>query len=482
MKAALKIALALGLALVPGTSLAQKVFINPSNQTANSVCAGGVESTYAMDNGNIAAGVLRNSGFEVQVSDDFNGANAAAASWGAQVFLSVHSNAGGGHGVETLKGWYSDSTNFAGKVQSALLAKLPYQSRGVKDGSCGTGRCKVLNYSGQTAALAEVVFHDCCTSSGYTGHPPSEASYLVDPAKRQVIGAALAQGVCDYYNKTCGSVQPATGAIMGVVYTNGDVNQHVAPATLTVSSGQTTTYDGSKVWRFDLPPGSYSVTASAAGYKTATRVCPNPVTSGGTSWCSVEVTPDTPTTGVLEGIVYRNGNTADHVAPATVKVEGGSSTTYDGSSKWSFTLAPGSYTVTVSAAGYQTRTMACPSAVTAGGTAQCEVELTAVPTPPDAGEPVVEPDAATIEESDASSEAPGEDAATIAQADAGKDDPGKADAAGAGTPDGSSSSRRDAGIPPGSVGGGCGCTAGSGSALGALIVPLALGLIRRRKP
>ena len=76
----------LGLVLAPAAASAQKVFLNPSNQVNNAVCAGGVESTYAMDNANIAAGILTNSGFDVQVSDDFNGGNAAAASWGAQIF------------------------------------------------------------------------------------------------------------------------------------------------------------------------------------------------------------------------------------------------------------------------------------------------------------------------------------------------------------------------------------------------------------
>ncbi|HEY3450378.1 MAG TPA: N-acetylmuramoyl-L-alanine amidase [Myxococcales bacterium] len=472
MRTTLQILLGCGLLLSAGSAAAQKVFINPSNQTANSVCAGGVESTYAMDNGTIAAGILTNSGFEVQVSDDFNGANAAAASWGAQAFLSVHSNAGGGHGTETLKGWYVDSAAFANAAQAALLAKLPYQSRGVKDGSCGTGRCKVLNYSGQTAALVEVVFHDCCTSSGYTGHPPSEGDYLVDPAKRQIIGSALAQGVCDYFGKTCnGNVQPANGNIMGVVYTNGDINQHVAPATLTLSTGATATYDGSALWRFDVPPGSYSVTASAAGYKTATRACPNPVTSGATSWCSVEVVADTPTTGTLKGVVYQNGDKANHVAPATVVVEGGPTATYDGAAEWSFTLAAGSYTVTVSAAGYQTRTLACPNAVAAGGTAQCDVELTAEPPPPDAGEPAgldaaaqqEPPDAAAVEQADVGT----------GNADAGKADAGKADAGKPGA--------RDGGIPPGAVGGGCGCSSGSGGAFGALAMPLALWMMRARR-
>src|SRR5512137_2755347 len=240
----------LALVLVPGNARAVKTFINYSNQTSNSVCAGGVESTYAADNAARTKALLIGYGFEVRTSNDFYGSNAAAASWGATSFLSIHSNAGGGHGAETLKGWYGNSSTFASKIQSALIAKIPYQSRGVKDGSCGGGRCKVLNYSGQTAALVEVVFHDCCHSSGYQGHPPSEAAYLVSASGRQTIATGLALGICNYHGVSCtGTAPPPTsGSIKGVVYKNGDLTQHVVPATVKLSTGATKTYDGSAVW------------------------------------------------------------------------------------------------------------------------------------------------------------------------------------------------------------------------------------------
>ena len=117
--------LPLALLLLPGAALAQKTFINFSNQPANVVCAGGVESQYAADNASRLEALLKGYGFEVRTSDDFYGSNAAAASWGASSFLSIHSNAGGGHGTVTLKGWYADSTRWSTAVHTGLISKLP---------------------------------------------------------------------------------------------------------------------------------------------------------------------------------------------------------------------------------------------------------------------------------------------------------------------------------------------------------------------
>jgi MYXO-CTERM domain-containing protein len=59
-----------------------------------------------------------------------------------------------------------------------------------------------------------------------------------------------------------------------------------------VETGATATADATEAaWLFDLPPGTYTVEASAAGHTTATRTCD--VTSGGTTWCSIGLFPST---------------------------------------------------------------------------------------------------------------------------------------------------------------------------------------------
>ncbi|HEY3450211.1 MAG TPA: N-acetylmuramoyl-L-alanine amidase [Myxococcales bacterium] len=471
----------------PSSAAAQKVMLNPSNQVNNAVCAGGVESTYALKNANNAKAILAGAGYDVRVDQDFTNAPINANSWGAKVFLSVHSNAGGGHGSETLRGWHGDSTAFTSKVQAAIVRTQlhPYANRGTKDGMCGGGRCYVLNKTNMTSALAEVVFHDCCSTSAGAGHPPSEAAYLVSATGQAAAGKGLAQGVCDYLGKSCSGTTPSTGSIKGVVYKNGDVNQHVAPATVKLSTGASTTYTGSAVWSFDVPAGSgYSITASATGYKTATKTC-GAVTSGNITYCSINLEPAGPATGFLKGVVYQNGATTDRVTPATVKVSSGATATYsDPSAVWSFELPVGSYSVTASAAGYLSATRQCPDPVTAAGTVWCSVELAKVkPAGPDASTPPPPPDTSTPPRRDAATPGFEPDAETAVE------DPPDADAVDelpdAGTapdlPDAGPVAGRDgSSVMPPAADGGCGCGAGTGG-LGLLALPFLTAMIRRRR-
>lgn len=463
MHAKILVPVALAASLVaPGLAVAQKVFINPSNQVNNAVAGGGVESTYAMANANVCQGVLTAAGFSVRVDDDFNNAPLNANSWGANVFLSVHSNAGGGHGSETLVGVPSGSQTLSDRVLAGLVGKIPYSSRGTKDGTW----TYVLRTATMPGTLAEVVFHDCAATSGYAGHPPSESSYLKSASGQQAIGTGLANGICSYFNKSC-TPAPQTGFVKGVVYQNADVNQHVAPATVRLSTGATTTYDGNTVWSFEVPAGTYSITASAAGYKTATRQC-DAVTAGNTVWCSIQLDPDTTPKGFLKGVVYQNGLTTDHVAPATVTVNGASQT-YDGNTVWSFELPVGSYSVSASASGYKAATKQCPEAVTAGGTVWCSIELTKVLAVaavwPPADAPTIPPDIGT---GDSASPAPPDPSCgePEANADAVVDDSAVVSGSLSPTPDGA-----------------CGCSSASNGVLGLAAIPLLLaGAMRRRRP
>ncbi len=373
------------LLVLPSTATAQKVFLNYSDQS-NTVSGGGLEKDYATIIAGHTRDILTANGFTLRLNQSFYDCNADANSWGAQVFMSIHSNAGGGHGPESWFGVPSGSQAFASKIQSGLTGKLPYQSRGVKDAS--DGRYRVLRLAQQPACLPEVVFHDCTATSGYAGHPPSESAYLRSDAGQRAIAAGLANGVCQHFKgaNCSGGSTPANGSIKGVVYKNGDTTDHIAPATVRLNTGATTTYNGSAVWSFDVPPGSsYSITASATGYKTGTRTCPA-VVSGDIAWCSIELEPDTTSQkGFIKGVVYKNGDTTNHVFPANVSLNTGASTTYDGSAVWSFEVNPGTYSVTASASGYQTATRSDCEPVVAGGTAWCSVELVAQVQPPQKG-------------------------------------------------------------------------------------------------
>lgn len=261
---------------------AQKIYLNPSNQDNNAVSGGGVESQYALIVANLVKPILDAAGFTARVDQDFTNAPPNANSWGADIFVSIHSNAGGGHGTETL---YKSSAGqtLAGHVQTALLAQLPYQSRGLKV----RNDLWVLNGTNMPACLLESVFHDCTATSGFTGHPPSESAFLRSSAGQQAIAQGIAEGVCAHYSRSC-TAQPVTlGSLKGVVYQLGDLANHVAGATVTLNTGASVVYDGTAVWTFDLEPGTYTLTASAPGY--APNSIDRTVTAGATTWGSVEI-------------------------------------------------------------------------------------------------------------------------------------------------------------------------------------------------
>jgi hypothetical protein len=235
-------------------------------------------------NANNAAEVLRRMGFDVVVDQDFSNAPIHANSWGADVFVSVHSNAGGGHGTETLYKTQGGMV-LAQAVQNGLLSFLPYQSRGLKH----RDDLYVLNATRMYACLAEVVFHDCTAVSGFQGHPPSESCFLVSTEGQTKIGNGLAFGTCKYFRDNCSTSGPTTGFFKGVVYIAPDMNQRVQGALVTLNTGQTFVSTSTGYFEFEVPPGTYTATAHKDGYidNSSTRT----VVAGKEVWGSIGLTP-----------------------------------------------------------------------------------------------------------------------------------------------------------------------------------------------
>jgi hypothetical protein len=272
------------LVLVSGAARAQKVFLNPSNQTNNAVSGGGTEDQYALIVANRARDTLTAAGFTVKVDQNFTNAPANANSWGADIFVSIHSNAGGGHGTETLYKSAGGKT-LADHVQKGLLSKLPYQDRGLKY----RDNLHVLNNTNMYACLLESVFHDCTSGSGFAGHPPSESAFLRSTDGQTKIAAGTAAGVCTYYNKSCGTSAPLKGKLTGVVFKDPDLNDRLPGAKVTVQGGASATYNGTDPWLFELEPGTYTVTASLAGYQDGSVT--RDVTAGSLVWGSIGLKP-----------------------------------------------------------------------------------------------------------------------------------------------------------------------------------------------
>lgn len=81
----------------------------------------------------------------------------------------------------------------------------------------------------------------------------------------------------------------AQGTLTGVVFESPNTADRIAGATVRVTGGPSTTVGTNGLYEFDLAPGTYTITASKAGYTSAsvTRV----VTSGQTTWGSIGLTP-----------------------------------------------------------------------------------------------------------------------------------------------------------------------------------------------
>lgn len=103
--------------------------------------------------------------------------------------LSLHSNAGGGSGVETwtYKSNGTPSATFGLKLQSAVVRAIGLQSRGIKDATIMRNIGEVVNTKA-TAVLIELFFHD------------NASDVAAFTAKRQCVINAIVKTVCDWFS------------------------------------------------------------------------------------------------------------------------------------------------------------------------------------------------------------------------------------------------------------------------------------------
>lgn len=145
----------------------------------------------------------------------------------------------------------------------------------------------------------------------------------------------------------------STGVLIGAIYTGGSTSNRVAGATVKVGA-QTVTTGTDGVYQFNLAPGSYTATVTKSGFSTATVT--RTVTSGAQAWGSMEINAAA-ATGTLRGKIfaYNAANPSDMsvaLSGATVKL-GSQTLTTGADGAYVFTVAPGTYTVSVSKSGYQ---------------------------------------------------------------------------------------------------------------------------------
>jgi len=172
--------------------MANKIYLSPSNQTANVYSYGNTnESVQCNRIAEFAKKALERCGFSVKKAvknQDMNKSIRESNEWGADLHIPIHTNAYNGKVTGgTLVMLYSNNSanNKAGK---AILDAVASISPGKDYSLRYNPELAELNATASIAVYLEVEFHD--TEEG--------AKWIVE--NTESIGEAIAKGVCNYYD------------------------------------------------------------------------------------------------------------------------------------------------------------------------------------------------------------------------------------------------------------------------------------------
>ena len=168
-----------------------KIFVNPGHGGDDpGACGCGLrECDVALNIGKLVAKYLRDVGYDVKVYQ-FDGLYEicdASNYWNADLFVSIHCNAGGGTGCETF--YYESSSKgrkLAAAIQNQLVKSLPLRDRGLKTKIGGGYDIVVTKYTDCPAVLVETAFID------------RETDALLLRNRQDDFAKAIARGVTDY--------------------------------------------------------------------------------------------------------------------------------------------------------------------------------------------------------------------------------------------------------------------------------------------
>ena len=170
--------------------MAKKIYLSPSDQVRNIYAYGNTnEAEQCRKIATACKAALERNGFAVK-TDFQDGTNAMyqrvaqSYSWGADLHICIHTNAGGGKGAEAYVIEKTQSRLAAAQpIYDEVRAISPYgSSRGIK-----TAGYYELRYTTALCVYLEVDFHDNAEI----------AKWLVN--NTGAIGEAIAKGVCLYY-------------------------------------------------------------------------------------------------------------------------------------------------------------------------------------------------------------------------------------------------------------------------------------------
>ena len=167
-----------------------KIYLSPSNQDGNMYAYGNTNECEQCNRiAECAKKALQRCGFEVKKAP--KGQNMYTSinesnSWGADLHIPIHTNAGGGNGtVVFVYSKASSNMKYANpiykQVQNVSLGTIDYGVREYPD-------LAELNSTNAIAVYIEVDFHD----------KANIAKWIIENV--ETIGEAIAKGVCDGYN------------------------------------------------------------------------------------------------------------------------------------------------------------------------------------------------------------------------------------------------------------------------------------------
>lgn len=182
-----------------------KVYLDPGHggYDSGAVGCGKREADCALDVAKRVCALLPSKYFEVKMSRNSNhtpndsnpsadlGRRAAEANaWGADVFVSIHLNAGGGHGVETYRSVAGgESTTLATDIQQAVQAAtgMPAHGEPVKTKIGDGGRDWIC-------VIRETNMPACLVECGFIDNPADMDGWDADK-----YAAGIYNGICKYF-------------------------------------------------------------------------------------------------------------------------------------------------------------------------------------------------------------------------------------------------------------------------------------------
>jgi MYXO-CTERM domain-containing protein len=207
-----------------------------------------------------------------------------------------------------------------------------------------------------TAALTFGISISSATVMGHRDNPGQSTACPGDNVHGQldaIRAAATGGGVLP-------EPEPTTGRARGTVWDLSITDQvsessalgaRIVGATVTIDGESETLSADDTLWTFDLAPGTYTVSASADGFTTATREVT--VTAGNDQWASIGLSPAPTSTSVTVHVYDADDGPGHTLENASVQLTGVDAQLTDDNGKVEVVLPAGNVTLTVTAEGYE---------------------------------------------------------------------------------------------------------------------------------